>query len=256
MAVDSVRVDHDSFEPGYLQLVHIVQQQLASGFLRPGDKLPSESQLCEHHNVSPMTVRRAINILVKEGSIITEQGRGTFVKSINFWDASFRLEVFQELFSEKSDTRIKVIEASILTADERIHAHMSVKIGDRVIYIRRLIILSGKPFMYHCEYLVYDPLRPIIESEMEVTSLGKIFKGLDNTALKRSELSIEVTSLNSLEAQLLESPVATAAFLLEHTFFDFEDKTVSWGWFLCPGDRLRFKTVLGGERQEKLRHGK
>lgn len=255
MKADSVKVDHDSFEPSYLQLVHIVQQQLASGALRPGDKLPSESQLCNYHSVSPMTVRRAINILVQEGSVSAEQGRGTFVRSINFWDASFHLQFLQELFSEKSDSKVKIIEASIIVADERVQAHMSVKTRDKVIYIRRLILLRGKPYLYHREYLVYDPLRPIIESEMEVTSLGKIFKGLGNTTLKRSELSIEATLINPLEAQLLEAPLASAAFLLEHTFFDFDDKPVSWGWFLCPGNRLRFKTVVGGVRQEQLRNG-
>ncbi len=35
------------------------------------------------------------------------------------------------------------------------------------------------------------------------------------------------------------------AFRLEHLFFDYEDKPVSWGRFICRGDRFRFTTNLG-----------
>jgi DNA-binding GntR family transcriptional regulator len=38
--------------------------------LRPGDQLPSESQLCDRYGVSPMTVRRAMNILIDQGVVI------------------------------------------------------------------------------------------------------------------------------------------------------------------------------------------
>ena len=46
----------------------------------PDDQLPSESQLCDRYGVSPMTVRRAINLLVDQGVVTTERGRGIFVK--------------------------------------------------------------------------------------------------------------------------------------------------------------------------------
>lgn len=245
-----LKVDRDLYEPSYVQLVTIVKKQIASGELKPGDKLPSESKLCKFHNVSPMTVRRAIDILVKEGVVTTEQGRGTFVKSIKFWEATFHLQALQKLFSNDRETKIKILEASIVPADARISEKMSLNPGDKTIYLRRLIFLQNKPFIYHREYVIYDPQRPIVESEMEVIAFSGIFEGRANSSLKRSDLSIEAIILNNEEARILQTPQGSAAFLLEHTFYDFDDKPVSWGWLICPGDRFRLSTVIGGHTEK------
>ena len=122
-----------------------------------------------------------------------------------------------------------------------------------MLFIRRLILSQDKPIMYHREYLVYDPLRPIVESELEVTSLRGLFEGTINSFIKRSMLSIEATVLKNEEAQLLQSPVATAAFNIEHLFYDFEDQPVSWGWFICPGTNLRFTTIVGAHNKESIK---
>ena len=69
-------IDRSSYEPAYAQLVNILRQSMSSGILRPGDQLPSEAQLCERYGVSPMTVRRAINMLVDQGSASAIAGTG------------------------------------------------------------------------------------------------------------------------------------------------------------------------------------
>ncbi|HEY44918.1 MAG TPA: UTRA domain-containing protein, partial [Anaerolineae bacterium] len=51
--------------------------------------------------------------------------------------------------------------------------------------------------------------------------------------------------LTAEEASLLYSKVGSPAFRLEHTFYDFNDQPVSWGWFICSGDRLRFTATIG-----------
>jgi DNA-binding GntR family transcriptional regulator len=245
--IQSQRVNRKLFEPSYAQLVRIIQEQIASGELRPGDQLPSESQLCRFHRISPMTARRAINILAEQGIVFSEQGRGTFVKTLQFWEASFQLGALRELFANEKETRVKILEARIVPSDEKLAKKFSIKTGQKCLYIRRLITLAGNPYLYHTEYLVYDPSRPIIESEMEVTSLKGLFQGVNNRSLKKSSLTIETVVLKGDEARLLNSKESSPAFLLEHVFYDFEDHPVSWGWFVCPGDRLRFTTSIGAQ---------
>jgi DNA-binding GntR family transcriptional regulator len=244
------KVDHNSYEPSYAQLVRILREQIAMGRLRPGDRLPSESQLCAHHSVSRMTVRRAINILIEQGVVITKQGQGTFIKPMEFWAATFSLGQLQSLLSDETAIRIKILEASINLARGRVTRKMAIKRGQRILFIRRLILSQDKPIMYHREYLLYDPSRPIVESELEVTSLRGLFEGTGNSFIKRSMLSIEATVLKDEEAQLLQAPVATAAFYIEHLFYDFEDQPISWGWFICPGANLRFTTIVGAYKKE------
>jgi DNA-binding GntR family transcriptional regulator len=245
------KVDRNLFEPSYLQLVRILQEQIASGELRPGDRLPSESQLCKFHDISPMTVRRAINILVDQGTVTAEQGRGTFVKSMKFWSSTFDLGELDNILNDDKKTRVKILQSSIIPADERISQKLKIKTKEYVIFIRRLINVNDRPFLYHREYLLYDQSKPIIESELDVTSIRGLFKGKSNSSLKTGQMAIEVTVLDEKEAILLDSQPAKPAFLIEHTFFDFDDLIVGWGWFLCPGDRLRFTNSIGANKELK-----
>jgi DNA-binding GntR family transcriptional regulator len=242
---ETAPIDRESFEPAYAQLARILRRGVATGKLRPGDQLPSESQLCQRYRISPMTVRRAVNILIDQGVVTAEQGRGTFVRSVAMGAATFQLSELQSLFSDPAHTGVQLLETRIVTADERIARKLRIPVKQRTIYIRRLLRTDGVPTFYHREYLVYDPARPIVESEMEVTSLQHLFSGSGETILKRGELSIEATLLTAEEADLLQAPLPLAAFCLEHLFYDFDDRPISWGWFVARCDRLRFTTRVG-----------
>jgi GntR family transcriptional regulator len=239
-----VSIDRKSYLPAYAQLTSILRHRIASGEFKPGDRLPSESELCSRYGVSPMTVRRSINLLVDQGLVDTVQGLGTFAKPVELGAATFDLEELQATLSGDRVT-VKVVEASVPSADERVARKLCVGVGQRVVYIRRQILRRGQPFLYHREYMVYDPTRPIVETELGVTSLKGLFSGESGANVKWGELVIDATVVNERESRLLDVPVGTAAFQLEHVFYDFEDRPLSWGWFICPNDRLRIATTVG-----------
>lgn len=246
--VDSNQIDRNSDQPIYAQLANIIRQQIADGIFRPGDQLPSESQLCRRFSISPMTVRRSINLLVDQGVVSTAQGRGTFVKPLDLSTANFDLHELQDLFINGSMADIKLLDVRIVSADERAARKLDIREGDPAIYIRRLFSKDGQPIFYHRAYLIYDPTRPIVEAEMDVTSLQGLFMHADNSLLKRGLLSIESALVNPEEAELLDVPFPAAAFFLEHIFYDFDDQPISWGWFIFRSDRLRFTTQVGVEK--------
>lgn len=241
----TVSLDRSSYEPVYAQLANILRQSMATGMLRPGDQLPSEAQMCKRYGVSPMTVRRAINSLVDQGIVIAEQGRGTFVKSIAMGEATFHLKNLQELLNDTEHTSVNVLEARIVRADERVARKLVIPLGQRTVYIRRILRTEDLPALYHREYLIYDPTRPIVEAELEVTALQHLFSGTGETILKHGDISLEVTLLNEEEAQLLQVEQPKAAFCFEHLFYDFDNKPISWGWFIGGNDLLRFTTQVG-----------
>lgn len=236
-------IDRNSYEPAYAQLANILRRQVAAGVFRPGDQLPSEAMLCRSYQVSPMTVRRTINLLAEEGVVSTAQGRGTFVNSLELGRAAFDLHELQDLFNDPA-MAVKLLDARIVSADERTARKLNLKVGEKTIYIRRLLTVNDEPAFYHRGYLIYDPMRPIVEAEIEVTALQGLFDGTGSAMLKRGELSIEACLLNEDEANILHTPPA-AAFCLEHLFYDFDDQPVSWGWFICRSDYLRFSTRVG-----------
>jgi DNA-binding GntR family transcriptional regulator len=238
-------IDRNSYEPAYAQLVRILTGQIRAGVFRPGDRLPSEAQLCERYGVSPMTVRRVINILANQGVVTAEQGRGTFVRPLELGTATFDLETLQRFFQEEGQSRVKLLEARIAPATERVARKLAIITGERTVFIRRLIFQDEQPMLLHREHVIYDPTRPIIEAELEVTALRGLFSGSSISDLKWGDLAIDVTRLTAEEASLLHSTVGDPAFRLEHIFYDFDNCPVSWGWFICSGKHLRFTATIG-----------
>jgi DNA-binding GntR family transcriptional regulator len=242
---DALQIDRDAYEPAYIQLANILRSQIANGVLRPGDQLPSEAQLCHRYGISPMTVRRSINLLADQGVVSTAQGRGTFVKALELGTASFDLQELQELFSQGSANSIKLLDVRVVSADERTARKLGLQIGAPAIYIRRLFTRDNLPFFYHRAYLVYDPTRAIVEAEMDVTSLHGLFTNGSNSLLKCGYLSIEATLMNEEEAKLMIKSLPAAAFYLEHVFYGFDNRPISWGWFIIPSERLLFTAKVG-----------
>ena len=237
-------IDRDRFEPPYHQLANILRRQIATGSLRPGDRVPSERQLCEQYKVSPMTARRVLTLLLDEGLVTAERGRGTFVKPLMLSTATFGLGALEELFNSER-TSVRFLQVKTIPNTPRISQKLGIPLDQKVISMRRLLLRDGVPLAYHREFLVLDPLRPIVEAEMGITTLQGLFDGTGETELKRGELRIQTTVLIKGESSLLDATPGSAAFRIEHTFFDYEDQAVSWGWFIIPGRFLEFSATVG-----------
>ncbi|MBM0226881.1 MULTISPECIES: winged helix-turn-helix domain-containing protein [Micromonospora] len=63
----------------WAQLADHIREQIASGELAPGDKLPSTAQLKDEHGVSAGVVRQAILVLQMQGVVEGVHGVGVFV---------------------------------------------------------------------------------------------------------------------------------------------------------------------------------
>ncbi len=249
MMDNRIKINRQSGEAPYIQLGNILRKLIEEGFYLPGDRLPSEAELCKRYQVSPMTVRRSIKELLDQRLVCTIQGSGTYVRTPHLGGITFSLEEFHNIFTDKDRTRVKILEVLIIRADEVAASKLSIKVGERTILIRRLLVRDGDPVLYHREQLIYDPTRPLIEAELELTSLHGLFVGSGETALKGGELTIEVAALLKEEADALNTLQTQPAFRLEHIFYDLDDRPVSWGQFLCRGDRLKFTARVGINRK-------
>ena len=75
-----MNIDKYSPFPIYYQIQEWVKQLIEDGEWKPGDKIPSENELCDKFEVSRMTIRQAINNLVEQGYLYRKRGIGTFVQ--------------------------------------------------------------------------------------------------------------------------------------------------------------------------------
>ncbi|MCM0675008.1 winged helix-turn-helix domain-containing protein [Micromonospora phytophila] len=66
-------------QPSFRRIVDEIVEKIRTGELKPGDKLPSTSELADMYGVSNNTAYRALVILHDRNLIIGQQGRGTYV---------------------------------------------------------------------------------------------------------------------------------------------------------------------------------
>ncbi|MGW0632614.1 GntR family transcriptional regulator [Streptomyces sp. NPDC002758] len=74
-------VSPDDPRNAYEQVADDLRRKIASGALKAGQRLDGNAKMAERYGVAAMTIRHALDILRREGLIVSQQGRGTFVAS-------------------------------------------------------------------------------------------------------------------------------------------------------------------------------
>ncbi|MPQ44885.1 GntR family transcriptional regulator [Clostridium tarantellae] len=141
-------------EPKYKQIENYLKELIESKELGEGDLLPSENQLCEMFEVTRMTVRSALNNLVKEGRIVKHKGLGSVVLGCKINDNisvinSFTNEIKQKGFQVKNVLQ----EFAIMRADEFIAKQLKIKTGDEIWKIVRVRIANDEQISYMITYM-------------------------------------------------------------------------------------------------------
>jgi DNA-binding GntR family transcriptional regulator len=76
-----MKLDDSSTSAPYIQVADAIRAATSTGELNVGDRLPSGPKLAKQLGVSTMTVRRAIELLQREGLLRSTQGVGVFVST-------------------------------------------------------------------------------------------------------------------------------------------------------------------------------
>ncbi len=232
-------------EAAYLRVARVLCDRIRTGEFPPGTQLPSERRLAREFEVSLMTLRRALQVLADRGLTTSYQGRGTFVRSLEIGQAVFGLHQWREQWTCEA-TQVKLLEASSRKADEMVARVLRCRPGERTLFLRRLVLRDGEPITYNWEHVIFDPRRPLVETQLSITSLEGVLQSAAGTTLSAGWLRITAHSLSSEEAALLRQEEGAAALRLEHVFNDADGNPVSWGCFLCRGDCFWLETAVGG----------
>lgn len=104
-----ITLDRSSRTPLYVQLYECLSKAIHRGDIEAGTKLPTEFELIKQLGVSRVVVRQAYDALVRDGLVIRERGRGTFVRASNYGVFMGKLFSYQEelaLSGEEPSTRV------------------------------------------------------------------------------------------------------------------------------------------------------
>lgn len=91
-----MRIEFDPNTPIYLQLTRQIRQEIASGILPPGAKVPSVRDLAVEYGVNPNTVQRALAELERDGLMFAERTAGRFITQDGDRIASVRNELAEQ----------------------------------------------------------------------------------------------------------------------------------------------------------------
>jgi GntR family transcriptional regulator len=239
----NIKISHKG--PAYLQLASLIKRMIANGEYSPGSRIPSETIISRSYGVAVMTVRQAISLLVEQGLLKRVHGRGTFVCGPDWTRASFNMVGLLEMLSDKDNIDIRILNAGIISARPKAAAALNLEAGARIVNLVRLVSLGRRPILLNKAYLVFDPRSPIVESELEASSLYGLFSGQGNSFIKKAQLKLEPCLLSAAEAAYLEMGAAAPVFKIRYTFYDYRDSPVGTGWFMAPIDNVVFSTKIG-----------
>src|SRR5215472_1521051 len=151
----------------YQQIADRLRDQIDSGALEPGERLPSEPDLVTQFDASRNTVRLAIALLTNQGLVVTRQGLGTFVteEARPFTALLSRIPtppplksmstVLPEVSSQaEPETSRQFVERSPASAS--VAEKLEVEAGDLIVVRRRRGTIGDVPWMMMNSYFPLD----------------------------------------------------------------------------------------------------
>jgi GntR family transcriptional regulator len=168
-------LDPTSDRAVFRQIADQLREAIDKGKFAEGDKLPSETELVEHYGVSRMTVRNSLGVLQGEGLVVSEHGKGVFVRprppvrrlaSDRF--ARRHREQGKSAFTVEAEAAgSHPTVDSLEIKEERPSQDIATRLGGprRVLARRRRYLLDGRPVEFATSYLPLDLARgtPIAE---------------------------------------------------------------------------------------------
>jgi len=216
-----------------------LKERLLGGGYPEGLPLPSEPMLAKEFDVSRMTARRAIDELEREGYVYRVQGAGTFPTGKRFRQGVFRVRPFRE-WVRHPEQRTVVLRAAEMRATSEISIVMQVQPGDTVVFIHRLRSAGEEPLLIEKRYVNANLAPDLLSHDLAVESIHEILVGHIGLHITRVEQSLEAVNLRHEEAELLQVPPGTAAFLLRRTSYS-GPRRVSYVNYWIRGDRYTFQ---------------
>lgn len=215
----------------------------------PGDRLPSDAELCERFAVSRMTARHAVQILANEHLLHRQRGRGTFVSPrpiprllgspLSFTESMQRrgMEPSSRLVQagrgEPSADDVKALE---LAAD------------DQVAILERIRLADGRPMAI--ERAVITPRCAELVDVVSDTSLHAAFEQIGRIP-SRARASVTVRKATAQERKLLELGPDDALLCERRTIYDQDDLPLEHTETRYAAERYVFEVTMYRDDHER-----
>lgn len=240
----SDKVNANSSRAIYLQLLDIIEQQIADKKLVEGDMLPSENEFCEAYHISRTTIRQTFRELEGQGLIVRKRGLGTFVSESKVSRHLGNLYSFSEdMKSLGMEPTSKVLSYKLLFKEECPSPMLRFD-SERLIEVIRLRLADGRPMLIERTYLPVDLCHDLSWEAMENNALYTLLAEQYGLLPYRAVETYEAVIMTKEESKQLESGVGEAAFLLKRSTWDDQDRLIEYTTSIMPSSRSKFETTM------------
>jgi DNA-binding GntR family transcriptional regulator len=186
--------------PKYMVIANQLRQSILSGDFEDTGQLPQENRLTTAYNVSRITIRKALDVLVAENLIYRIQGAGTFIKDLGNTGRLVNQNQAELLDIEEFD--VDVGNFSVIKPDENMAKIIEINKFDFVYMVERILSKKEVKIAYQKLYL---PIKYVQGMRLDVlnTSITTFLSeelGIDITAITRS---FSIDNLSEQDAKKL-----------------------------------------------------
>lgn len=236
--------------PKYSQLREVLRRQIET--MSADQTIPSEYELCDKYDVSRITVRKALNDLIHEGLLYSQQGKGTFVAP-----RKFRIEWAQEMAGFHADmarrglaVKVRVLEQKIVPADQRVADELSVTLGDPVVKIVRLRFVEEKPFDIATNYTPWVVFPGLEKEDLARGSIYAVIRTRYGVQIDHGVRVVEAVACSSDAAKLLRVKTGAPLLLIHNTMYDAAHRPVEHSIIQRRGDRAQVEIAVVTQKSD------
>jgi GntR family transcriptional regulator len=226
------RIDRRSPVPFYFQLKRLIEDELERERWSPGERMPSEVELCKHFAVSRTTVRQALAELESEGRLQREKGRGTFVaeRRPNSWFLQSSQGFYDEAMHAGRRVTSQVLRCELEPLPGWAAEPLEAEAGAPGVALDRLRSVDGEAVMYVESHLDADLADAVLEAELVNESLYHVLRERRGVEVAGGRRVVQATTAHAELARLLEVQAGAPLLLVE---------SVSWDAALRPFECYR-----------------
>lgn len=245
-AMDGV-LARDGAIPLYRQLKLELQQRIADGEWKFGERIPSERELCEAHGVSRITVRQAIAEMVHEGLLERSQGKGTFVARPKISQPLSSMTPFETTLANWGLVpSTHVLEQEFLPADFRTAEVLEAAPGELLLRLSLLGMGDGKPLVHYTSYFRAELGRSMAEAARRREAQGRPFSTIDlygdtgRTSPALARQTFEAAVADQHWGKMLDVPRGAPLLVITSLFLDERTRPLEFRVARYRGDKYRF----------------
>lgn len=140
--------------PLYKEVANKMKDDILSSNLSSGEMIPSEAKLATYHQVSRVTVRKAIKLLEEEGLLYSKQGSGTYIKNEKLEYDFFKVQSFTaEMKEMNTDFSNEILDFQLTTPSPQVQKILNLSDDDKIFFVIRLRHINGEPYILEESHL-------------------------------------------------------------------------------------------------------